>query len=49
MNRFLGIKEVGVVELEVTNNQVSQEITTNQVKVWPKKWKISSENLCYPQ
>lgn len=45
INKFLGIDEVDTAELEVTDNQVCKEITANQVKVWPKKGKISSEKL----
>ena len=45
INRFLGIDEGGVVELEVTNNQVSKEVTADTVKAWPKKGKISSRKL----
>ena len=33
INRFLGIDEAGVVELEVTDKQVCKIITANQVKV----------------
>jgi len=45
INKFLGIDEVGVAEVEVTDNQVCKEIIANQVKVWPKKGKISSRKL----
>jgi len=31
--------------LEVTDNQVSKEVIANQVKMWPKKGKISSGKL----
>jgi len=31
INKFLGVTEEGVGELEATNNQVSREITANQV------------------
>ena len=42
INRFIGIEVEGVVDLEVTDNQVSKDITTNHVKVWQKNGKISS-------
>jgi len=45
INRFLGIDEEGVAELEATDNQVSREVTTNKVRTWPKKGKISSKKL----
>jgi hypothetical protein len=37
INNFLGRKNEGAGELEVTDNQVCREITTKQVKVWPFK------------
>ncbi|KAK2381753.1 hypothetical protein QL285_069338 [Trifolium repens] len=37
INKFLGNKEDGYAELEVTNTQVCKTITANQVKVWPMK------------
>ncbi|WJX77395.1 hypothetical protein P8452_60710 [Trifolium repens] len=40
INKFLGNKEDGYAELEVTNNQVCKTITANQVKVWPMKGKV---------
>jgi len=45
INKFLGIDEGGVAEFEVTDSQVSKEITPNQVKVWHKKRNISSGKL----
>ena len=45
INKFLGVEETNIPELEVTDNQVCKEITANQVKVWPQKKKISSEKL----
>jgi hypothetical protein len=45
INRFLGIDEEGVAEVEATNNQVSREVTANKVKTWPKKGNISSGKL----
>jgi len=45
INKFLGVNEEGVGELEATDNQVSGEITANQVTTWPKKRKISSGKL----
>jgi len=42
INIFLGIDEEGVAELEATDNQVSREVTTNKVRTWTKKGKISS-------
>jgi hypothetical protein len=44
INSFLGV-EGGAAEVEATNNQICKEITTNKVKVWPKKGKISSGKL----
>ncbi|WJX24287.1 hypothetical protein P8452_13412 [Trifolium repens] len=40
INRFLGRKEDGYTEIEVTNNQVCKIITANQVKMWPLKGKV---------
>ncbi|XP_050875966.1 uncharacterized protein LOC127079627 [Lathyrus oleraceus] len=37
INNFLGRKNEGAGELEVTDNQVCREITAKQVKVWPFK------------
>jgi hypothetical protein len=31
--------------VEATDNQICKEITANKVRVWPKKWKISSGKL----
>ncbi|KAK2409967.1 hypothetical protein QL285_045362 [Trifolium repens] len=45
INKFLGNKEDGYSELEVTNNQVCKTITANQVKVWPMKGKVPSVML----
>ncbi|KAK2424108.1 hypothetical protein QL285_034504 [Trifolium repens] len=45
INKFLGNKEDGYAELEVTNNQVCKTITANQVKVWPMKGKVPSAML----
>ncbi|KAK2454105.1 hypothetical protein QL285_001700 [Trifolium repens] len=45
INKFLGNKEDGYAELEVTNNQVCKTITANQVKVWPMKGKVPSVML----
>ena len=45
INDFLGADVKGAAEVEATDNQISQEITTNQVMVWPKKGKISSRKL----
>jgi len=45
INIFLGIEEEGVAKLKVTDNQICREITANQVRVWPKKGKISSGKL----
>jgi len=45
INKFLMIDEEGVAELEATDNQVSNEITKNKVKVWPTKGKILSGKL----
>jgi len=40
INRFLGINEEEVAELEVNDNQMCREITANQVATWPKKGNI---------
>ncbi|KAK2400814.1 hypothetical protein QL285_050473 [Trifolium repens] len=45
INKFLGNKEDGYAELEVTNTQVCKTITANQVKVWPMKGKVPSVML----
>ncbi|WJX28542.1 hypothetical protein P8452_17244 [Trifolium repens] len=45
INKYLGNKEDGYAELEVTNNQVCKTITANQVKVWPLKGKVPSVML----
>ncbi|KAK2391001.1 hypothetical protein QL285_064501 [Trifolium repens] len=45
INKFLGNKEDGYAELEVTNTQVCKTITANQVKVWPLKGKVPSVML----
>jgi hypothetical protein len=45
INKFLGTKEDGYGELEVTNNEVCKTITANQVKVWPLKGKVPSVML----
>ena len=46
INKFLGVEETNIPELEVTDNQVCKENTANQVQVWPKKKNISSGKLC---
>ncbi|XP_058725701.1 uncharacterized protein LOC131596994 [Vicia villosa] len=45
INRYLGRSEEEVIELEVTDNQACMEITTDQVKVWPMKGKLSAGQL----
>ncbi|KAK2388742.1 hypothetical protein QL285_062388 [Trifolium repens] len=45
INKFLGNKEAGYAEMEVTNNQVCKTITADQVKVWPLKGKAPSVML----
>jgi len=45
INNFRGTDEGGAAEVEATNNQIFQEITANQLEVWPKKGKISSVKL----
>jgi hypothetical protein len=45
INKFLGRKEDGYSELEVTNNVVCKTITANQVKVWLQKGKVPSVML----
>jgi len=32
-NKFLGVKETKILELEMTDNQVVKKITTNQINV----------------
>ena len=44
INNFLGA-EGGAVEVEATDNQIRKEIIANNVRVWPKKGKFSSEKL----
>ncbi|MCI48250.1 envelope-like protein, partial [Trifolium medium] len=45
INKFLERSEEPQAEVEVTENDVCKEITANQVKVWPKKGKLSSGKL----
>lgn len=45
VNRFLGLAEEDITELEATDNQVSREVTASKVRTWPKKGKISSGKL----
>ena len=45
INKFLGVEEINIPNLEVTDDQVCNKITANQVKGWPKKKKISSGEL----
>jgi len=45
INRFLGVEETNILELEVTDNQVCKEITADKVNVWPSKKNISSGKL----
>ncbi|KAK2422130.1 hypothetical protein QL285_032689 [Trifolium repens] len=45
INKYLGNKEDGYAEMEVTNNQVCKIITANQVKVWPSRGKVPSVML----
>ncbi|MCI92066.1 envelope-like protein, partial [Trifolium medium] len=45
INKFLERSEEPQPELEVSDNDVCKEITAGQVKVWPKKGKISSGKL----
>lgn len=45
INKFLGVEEINIPKLEVTDNQVCKEVTSNQIKVCPKKKKISSRKL----
>jgi hypothetical protein len=45
INKFLGNKEDGYAELEVTNNHVCKTITANQVKIWPSRGKVPSVML----
>ncbi|KAK2445369.1 hypothetical protein QL285_016309 [Trifolium repens] len=45
INKYLGNKENGYAEMEVTNNQVCKTITANQVKVWPSRGKVPSVML----
>jgi len=45
INKFLGVEEINIPKLEVTDDQMCNEITANQVKVWPKKKMISFGKL----
>ncbi|KAK2449275.1 hypothetical protein QL285_008484 [Trifolium repens] len=45
INKALGNKEDGYVEMKVTNNQVCKTITANQVKIWPSRGKVPSVML----
>jgi len=45
INKFLSVEENNFSKLEATDSQVCREITSNQVKAWPKKKKISSGKL----
>ncbi|MCI02183.1 envelope-like protein [Trifolium medium] len=45
INRILGRSEEPQAEVEVTDNAVCKAITANQVKLWPKKGKLSSGKL----
>ncbi|GAU44585.1 hypothetical protein TSUD_136320 [Trifolium subterraneum] len=45
INKCLGRSEEPQLELEVADNEVCRSITANQVKVWPKKGKLSSTKL----
>jgi hypothetical protein len=45
ISRYLGINEIDCVDAEISDNQVCKVITANQVKVWPKKGKISLGKL----
>jgi hypothetical protein len=44
ISKFPRDEEIYIPELEVTDNQLCKEITAKQVKVLPKKKKISSAN-----
>ncbi|XP_050908498.1 uncharacterized protein LOC127122157 [Lathyrus oleraceus] len=45
INRFLGRNEEEQVEVEVSDNVICKEITTKQVKEWPRKGKLSASDL----
>ncbi|MCI68760.1 envelope-like protein, partial [Trifolium medium] len=45
INQFLERGEDVVAEMEVTDNEVCKTITSNQVKQWPRKGKLSSVKL----
>ncbi|MCI08125.1 envelope-like protein [Trifolium medium] len=45
INKFLDKNEDPQPVVEVTDHDVCKEITANQVKVWPKKGKLSSGKL----
>jgi hypothetical protein len=45
INDYLGITEAECEKLTVSDNQICKVLTANQVKVWPKKGKISSGKL----
>ncbi|KAK2422367.1 hypothetical protein QL285_032907 [Trifolium repens] len=45
INKALGNKEDGYVEMEITINNICKTITANQVKIWPSKGKVPSVML----
>lgn len=45
INRFLGRNEEEQAETEVSENVIYREITTKQVKEWPRKGKLSASTL----
>ncbi|XP_050908497.1 uncharacterized protein LOC127122156 [Lathyrus oleraceus] len=45
INRFLGRNEEEQAEVEVSENVIYKEITTKQVKEWPRKRKLSASDL----
>ncbi|MCI62073.1 envelope-like protein, partial [Trifolium medium] len=45
INRFLGRSEAAQPDFEVTDNEVCNTITANQIKQWPKKGKVSASKL----
>ncbi|XP_050895608.1 uncharacterized protein LOC127102254 [Lathyrus oleraceus] len=45
INRFLGINEEEQAEIKVSDNVICREITTKQVKKWPRKGNLSVRAL----
>ncbi|KAL5153640.1 hypothetical protein HKD37_19G053143 [Glycine soja] len=45
INKYLGRPTEGVVDIDVSENQIAKEITAKQVQHWPKKGKLSAGKL----